>query len=111
MCLGHHGEPFGGDFVDDLLARVKPVEAAVGIGHEVDLGGILRGVLRSIRDGLRARGHRNVSTISHNSELAPLIHEVAKPGDVVICLGAGNITQWAYSLPGELDELTKRSAG
>ena len=65
----------------------------------------------TLADGLRARGHRNVSTISHNSELAPLIHEVAKPGDVVICLGAGNITQWAYSLPGELDELSKRSAG
>ena len=28
--------------------------------------------------------------------------EFAKPGDYVICLGAGNITQWAYALPEEL---------
>ncbi len=27
---------------------------------------------------------------------------LAKPGDYVVCLGAGNITQWAYALPGEL---------
>ena len=29
----------------------------------------------------------------------------AKPGDYVVCLGAGNITQWAYALPGELAAL------
>ncbi len=27
---------------------------------------------------------------------------IARPGDYVVCLGAGNITQWAYALPGEL---------
>jgi UDP-N-acetylmuramate--alanine ligase len=27
---------------------------------------------------------------------------LAKPGDYVVCLGAGNITQWAYALEGEL---------
>jgi UDP-N-acetylmuramate--alanine ligase len=64
----------------------------------------------TLADGLRAHGHRNVSTISHNSELAPLIHETAESGDVIICLGAGNITQWAYSLPEELDALAQRSA-
>jgi UDP-N-acetylmuramate--alanine ligase len=49
----------------------------------------------SLADGLRARGHRAVYTISHHSEIAPLINDTAQPGDVVICLGAGNITQWA----------------
>lgn len=63
----------------------------------------------TLADGLRAHGHRNVSTISHNSELAPLIHETAESGDVIICLGAGSITQWAYSLPEELDALAQRS--
>ena len=29
--------------------------------------------------------------------------DLAKPGDYVVCLGAGNITQWAYALPGELE--------
>ena len=35
-------------------------------------------------------------------KLAGLVREFAKPGDYVVCLGAGNITQWAYALPGEL---------
>ena len=35
-------------------------------------------------------------------ELAGIVRELAKPGDYVVCLGAGNITQWAYALPGEL---------
>ena len=39
---------------------------------------------------------------SDPSQIAPLVREVAKPGDFVIFLGAGNITQWAYALPGEL---------
>ena len=30
----------------------------------------------------------------------PLIRSLAKPGDYVVCLGAGNITQWAQALPG-----------
>jgi UDP-N-acetylmuramate--alanine ligase len=30
---------------------------------------------------------------------------LAKPGDYVVCLGAGNITQWAYALAGELKAL------
>ena len=33
-----------------------------------------------------------------------------KPGDYVICLGAGNITQWAYALPGELEHLGEKAA-
>jgi UDP-N-acetylmuramate--alanine ligase len=31
-----------------------------------------------------------------------MVRELAKPGDYVVCLGAGSITQWAYALPGEL---------
>jgi UDP-N-acetylmuramate--alanine ligase len=34
--------------------------------------------------------------------VAPLIRELAEPGDYVVFLGAGSITQWAYALPGEL---------
>ena len=33
---------------------------------------------------------------------ASLVASMAKPGDYVVCLGAGSITQWAYALPGEL---------
>jgi UDP-N-acetylmuramate--alanine ligase len=34
-----------------------------------------------------------------------MIYAVAKPGDFVICLGAGTITQWAQTLPSELAAL------
>ena len=31
-----------------------------------------------------------------------MVKDIARPGDYVVLLGAGNITQWAYALPGEL---------
>ena len=55
--------------------------------------------------GLRARGHRNVTALDDSQALAGLIKGIATPGDYVVCLGAGNITQWAYALPGELKGL------
>src|SRR5690606_31588033 len=55
--------------------------------------------------GMRARGHRNVSALESSERLASMIRGIAKPGDMVVCLGAGNITQWAYALPGELQAL------
>ncbi|MBZ0148206.1 MAG: UDP-N-acetylmuramate--L-alanine ligase [Pseudorhodoplanes sp.] len=55
--------------------------------------------------GMRARGHRNVTPLESSEQLASLIKGMAQPGDLVVCLGAGNITQWAYALPGELKAL------
>jgi UDP-N-acetylmuramate--alanine ligase len=55
--------------------------------------------------GLRAHGHREVVALPGADRLAPLLRDIAKPSDFVICLGAGNITQWAYALPGELKAL------
>lgn len=52
--------------------------------------------------GLKAHGHRHVLPLSGAGDLARLIKETSEPGDLVICLGAGSITQWAASLPGEL---------
>ena len=54
---------------------------------------------------LRARGHRQVMALDGPSSLASLVKGLAKPGDYVVLLGAGNITQWAYALPGELAAL------
>ncbi|NGR08466.1 UDP-N-acetylmuramate--L-alanine ligase [bacterium SGD-2] len=53
--------------------------------------------------GLRAAGHRDARFISGPEEIAPLVKELARPGDYVVFLGAGNITQWAYALPKELE--------
>ena len=55
--------------------------------------------------GLRAHGHREVIPLPAASELAGIVRGSAKSGDLVVCLGAGNITQWAYALPGELKAL------
>jgi UDP-N-acetylmuramate--alanine ligase len=52
---------------------------------------------------INAHGHRHALTSPSPDNLAGLVKAVAKPGDYVICLGAGNITQWAYALPGELE--------
>jgi UDP-N-acetylmuramate--alanine ligase len=59
----------------------------------------------SLVAGIRARGHRNVIALDGPAALAGLIKSIAQPGDFVVCLGAGNITQWAYALPGELAAL------
>jgi UDP-N-acetylmuramate--alanine ligase len=55
--------------------------------------------------GLRAHGHRNAQPLPSPGELAPMVRDIAQPGDFVVCLGAGSITNWAQSLPGELDRL------
>jgi UDP-N-acetylmuramate--alanine ligase len=56
-------------------------------------------------DGLRARGHRSVVPLPGPEHLAEMVYAIARGGDFVVCLGAGNITQWAQSLPTELAEL------
>jgi UDP-N-acetylmuramate--alanine ligase len=60
--------------------------------------------------GLRDRGHRQVLRIDAADELAGVIRDVARTGDIVVCLGAGTITQWAYALPGQLGELEAKRA-
>jgi UDP-N-acetylmuramate--alanine ligase len=55
--------------------------------------------------GLRSHGHREVIALPKAADLAGIVKGLAKPGDLVVCLGAGNITQWAYALPGELKAL------
>jgi UDP-N-acetylmuramate--alanine ligase len=59
----------------------------------------------SLVAGIRAAGHRDVRFIAGPEAIAPLVAELAKPGDFVVFLGAGSITQWAYALAGELERL------
>jgi UDP-N-acetylmuramate--alanine ligase len=56
-------------------------------------------------EGLRRWGHRDVRPLEGPAALAAMIAEAARPGDVVVCLGAGDITAWAYALPGQLQDL------
>ena len=49
--------------------------------------------------GLSGYGHRHAVAVSNLQELSKLIADNAKSGDIVICLGAGNISSWASKLP------------
>jgi UDP-N-acetylmuramate--alanine ligase len=62
----------------------------------------------SLVAGLKAHGHRHVTALPDAASLARLVKPLASQGDYVVCLGAGNITQWAYALPGELAALEKQ---
>ena len=64
----------------------------------------------SLVQGLRARGHRNAMPLERSEDLAAMVRGLATPGDYVVCLGAGNITQWAYALPGELAGMEEKAA-
>ena len=55
--------------------------------------------------GLLAHGHPNVTALLEPRLLAAVIHEIAEPGDLVVCCGAGSITTWAQALPGSLEAL------
>jgi UDP-N-acetylmuramate--alanine ligase len=82
-------------FNDADAVIVAPVYAAgeaaiAGISHD------------ALADGLRARGHRQVLKIDAPESLAPVVAGLASPGDIVVCLGAGTISQWAQALPGNL---------
>jgi UDP-N-acetylmuramate--alanine ligase len=57
-------------------------------------------------EGIRARGHRAVTKIDQPEQLAPLVLSLAQPGDIVVCLGAGTISQWAYALPAQLEQIS-----
>ena len=82
-----------------LVAEVYPAgeQAIAGISHE------------ALVAGLRAHGHRNARILPGPQDLAPLLHELARPDDLVVCLGAGSITGWANSLPADLAGLDARS--
>jgi UDP-N-acetylmuramate--alanine ligase len=49
-------------------------------------------------DGLRARGHRMVKPVADVEELASSLRDIAAAGDIVVCMGAGDITKWAAGL-------------
>ena len=56
-------------------------------------------------EGLRAGGHRAVNKIDTPEQLAPMVRGLVKPGDIVVCLGAGTISAWANALPEQLAAL------
>jgi UDP-N-acetylmuramate--alanine ligase len=52
--------------------------------------------------GLISHGHRHARAVNDEADLARLVREQARPGDMVVCLGAGTISTWAHGLPARL---------
>ncbi len=91
-------EPFSTCFNDAdavIVAHVYPAGEAPIQGADRD----------HLVAAIRARGHRQVIPLDDPEQLAGIVKGLAKPGDYVVCLGAGSITQWAYALPAELKAL------
>jgi UDP-N-acetylmuramate--alanine ligase len=78
------------------------IVADVYAAGEAAIAGVDRDALMA---GLRRFGHRRVLALPSPASLAHLIKGEARSGDLVVCLGAGDITQWAYALPGQLEAL------
>ncbi len=64
----------------------------------------------ALATAIAAHGHRHAIVLPSPEKLAPLVRSLAAPGDSVVFLGAGSITQWAYALPDELAALGARGA-
>ena len=89
--LGSLMSEFQSAFNDADIVYVTPVYAA----GEPAVEGVDADALVS---GLKQRGHRSAQPIADPAALALALAEVARPGDTVICLGAGDITKWAAGL-------------
>ena len=86
-------EEFQNAFNDADVVFVTPVYAA---GEEP-----IEGVdSNALVEGLRAHGHRMVRTVDSLDELCRELRDLAAEGDMVICMGAGDITKWAGALAG-----------
>jgi UDP-N-acetylmuramate--alanine ligase len=80
--------------------------ADVYAAGEAPIDGVDRDALVA---GLAAHGHRDARTLADPGSLAATVREVAKFGDIVVCVGAGSITNWANALPAELAAADARS--
>jgi UDP-N-acetylmuramate--alanine ligase len=84
-------EEFQNAFNDADIVFVAPVYAA----GEDPIEGIDAAALA---EGMRSRGHRLVKTVADGQDLANSLRDVAAAGDMIICMGAGDITKWAAGL-------------
>src|SRR5690606_8507251 len=91
-------EEFSTCFSDADAVFVADVYAA----GETPIDGVDKNALV---EGVRRFGHRSVQPLESVEALPGVIAAEAKAGDLVVLLGAGDITQWAYALPGQLEGL------
>ena len=93
--LSHHFEEFCTCFNEADVVGIAEVFAA----GEDPIPGASRDDLVA---GLVSHGHRHARALVSQDDLTRLVKEQARPGDIVVCLGAGTISAWANELPGKL---------
>ncbi|HSI00340.1 MAG TPA: UDP-N-acetylmuramate--L-alanine ligase [Reyranella sp.] len=91
-------------FVDADTVLIADVYAA----GEAPIEGVNRDLLVALAS---KAGHRDVHPLAAPGDLPSMVWQIARPGDVVVCLGAGNITAWAHALPGQLQQIAAEQAG
>ncbi len=89
-------EDFQTCFNEADIVYVTPVYEA----GEAPIEGVDSAALVS---GLKSRGHRSAQTIADREALASALASEIAEGDIVVCLGAGDITRWAASLPAAIE--------
>ncbi|GGD56785.1 UDP-N-acetylmuramate--L-alanine ligase [Erythrobacter arachoides] len=92
---------FQGAFGDADLVYAAPVYPA----GEEPIAGVDEHALVA---GLKARGHRLAEAVDGPEDLAEKLAASLAPGDMVVCLGAGDITKWAASLAADVTEFRSR---
>ncbi|MEL7183983.1 MAG: UDP-N-acetylmuramate--L-alanine ligase [Pseudomonadota bacterium] len=89
-------EEFCGCFTEADVVGIADVFAA----GEAPIEGASRDDLVA---GLIRTGHRHARAVTDEADLIRLVKEQARPGDIVVCLGAGTISAWANNLPEALN--------
>lgn len=95
--LGNLMDDFAQAFNDADMVYVTPVYAA----GEAPIEGVSADALV---EEVKRRGHRAAAVIGDADALAAEMAEVAQSGDMVVCLGAGDITKWAAGLADAIGE-------
>ena len=99
------------NFFDDFCTCFNDADtvivADVHAAGEAPIKGIDRDALV---EGLRTQGHRSVEALSGPNALPEMVSRLTNAGDLVVCLGAGTISNWANDLPDALAALPRSSA-
>ncbi|HEY7900394.1 MAG TPA: UDP-N-acetylmuramate--L-alanine ligase, partial [Caulobacteraceae bacterium] len=80
-----------------IVADVYPAGEAPIAGADRD----------SLVAGLRRHGHPHVLPLAAPADLPSIVAAEAQAGDLVVFLGAGDITTWAHALPAQLEALRR----
>jgi UDP-N-acetylmuramate--alanine ligase len=85
-----------GDFCACFRDADSVIVAPLYSAGEVPIEGIDQ---HSLAEGIRSTGQRAVTSVDHPLDIVPLLRRYGRPGDMVVCLGAGISTEWAAALP------------